>query len=423
MPEYIYPAPTHSVSDNFQTHKTRTPPSVNPGTDFRCSYGEPVVADKAGTITALSTDNGGSGGRYIHNDHGDGTASEDLHLSEVLVSIGQYVEQGQQIALSGGSGFGSDHGASDHLHHALKINGINVDFELYVDGGSAPASSAGDASVSNIQSLLNNFGYGLAVDGQAGPATAGAIVDFQTQHGLDADGVVGPITLGVLQAGPPAPAAPAAPSGDQDVINRQNYLNATFGESLTVDGDAGPATQAAIARYQTILGVTADGDWGPATQAAHQAYYDAHHQSAPVAVVAPVAAVVTPEPAVVIPAPVVGTPTPAILLPPKVSIPVIKSDFTAAQIAQIQTAIAGTEDVTKMSLLSVAFFNYASERVIKTFAMSLAAQLSAAGAAVYANSDLGNVIAQIGWQYSLSVSVVAAGASLLVALSSFKNIK
>lgn len=71
---------------------------------------------------------------------------------------------------------------------------------------------------------------------------------------------------------------------DSAVAAHQNYLNDAFNEGLTVDGECGPATTAAIERYQTILGVDADGAWGPVTEAAHVAYVAAH---APAPVPAP----------------------------------------------------------------------------------------------------------------------------------------
>lgn len=66
----------------------------------------------------------------------------------------------------------------------------------------------------------------------------------------------------------------ASPAVSQDTKNRQAWLNKARGEKLAVDGIQGPATTAAIKRYQAFLGVKADGVWGPATQAAHQRYYD-----------------------------------------------------------------------------------------------------------------------------------------------------
>lgn len=136
MPEYIYPTPVHTAADHdgtWQGHKDRTPPSVNPGTDFACAYGSAVVAAKAGTVRVADSDPDGSGGRLIYINHGDGTETQYLHLSKVQVKVGQKVAQGEQIALSGASGFGSDHGYAPHCHVSLWNNGHNVDFMLYVD--------------------------------------------------------------------------------------------------------------------------------------------------------------------------------------------------------------------------------------------------------------------------------------------------
>lgn len=45
--------------------------------------------------------------------------SRYLHLSVIQVGVGQRVFQGQQIAISGASGFGSNNGYGAHLHLAL----------------------------------------------------------------------------------------------------------------------------------------------------------------------------------------------------------------------------------------------------------------------------------------------------------------
>lgn len=64
--------------------------------------------------------------------------------------------------------------------------------------------------VKDVQSLLNQVGHGLKVDGQWGDKTEAAVRAFQKSHGLAVDGIVGPKTMAALErSASPAPAAPA----------------------------------------------------------------------------------------------------------------------------------------------------------------------------------------------------------------------
>jgi peptidoglycan hydrolase-like protein with peptidoglycan-binding domain len=60
--------------------------------------------------------------------------------------------------------------------------------------------SNGEA-VKGAQRLLNKYGFGLAVDGDFGPATNSATRSFQSSHGLAVDGVIGPNTWSSLASG------------------------------------------------------------------------------------------------------------------------------------------------------------------------------------------------------------------------------
>lgn len=57
--------------------------------------------------------------------------------------------------------------------------------------------STGDR-VRQLQAALNVVGAGLTVDGDFGPATEAAVMDFQLRSGLLVDGIAGPDTLGKL---------------------------------------------------------------------------------------------------------------------------------------------------------------------------------------------------------------------------------
>lgn len=70
------------------------------------------------------------------------------------------------------------------------------------EAASRTSSSSGNSGYSddteNVQAMLNQLGYSLAVDGYNGPATKAAVADFQTKYGLNADGVVGTATKKAL---------------------------------------------------------------------------------------------------------------------------------------------------------------------------------------------------------------------------------
>lgn len=54
------------------------------------------------------------------------------------------------------------------------------------------------STVKILQTQLNKFGYKLDVDGEFGPLTQQAVIDFQTKYGLEVDGIVGNETWGAL---------------------------------------------------------------------------------------------------------------------------------------------------------------------------------------------------------------------------------
>lgn len=53
-------------------------------------------------------------------------------------------------------------------------------------------------AVKELQTLLRQYGYRIAVDGEFGPYTENCIKHFQQAKGMSADGVVGPSTWAVL---------------------------------------------------------------------------------------------------------------------------------------------------------------------------------------------------------------------------------
>lgn len=90
-------------------------------------YGKNVVAAASGkVILALNTTTGY--GRYVIVDHGNGVATLYAHCSQLKVSVGQKVSQGQTIALVGSTG----NSTGPHLHFEVRINGERVNPLNYV---------------------------------------------------------------------------------------------------------------------------------------------------------------------------------------------------------------------------------------------------------------------------------------------------
>jgi murein DD-endopeptidase MepM/ murein hydrolase activator NlpD len=110
------------ITDDDAAHRSRIPPSLG-GDDFAYGSGSPIIAPADGIIDLADDGPGGSGGRMIGVNHGDGIHSEQLHASRLLLGIGAEVDEGDTIALSGGSAFGDEHGVGFHIHAHFVVNG------------------------------------------------------------------------------------------------------------------------------------------------------------------------------------------------------------------------------------------------------------------------------------------------------------
>jgi len=73
------------------------------GVDIAAPTGTPVQAPAAGMVTYVNDNMYYSGGTLVV-DHGHHLSSSFLHLEEILVKVGDRVEQGQKIALVGSTG-------------------------------------------------------------------------------------------------------------------------------------------------------------------------------------------------------------------------------------------------------------------------------------------------------------------------------
>ena len=132
--------------------------------------------------------------------------------------------------------------------------------------------SAGEQVV-KLQTRLQELGYYTdIVDGQFGAGTRSAVIAFQETHGLIADGIFGPASSDILysdEAKPcvtPVPTNTPAPTPDTTSIGAIQQRLADLGYYTgVVDGITGPATKAAIKKFQQSNNLEADGFCGPST--------------------------------------------------------------------------------------------------------------------------------------------------------------
>ena len=99
------------------------------GLDIAAPIGTPVVAPAPGVVTLAHPDMFYSGGTIII-DHGHGLSSSLLHLSKVLVKVGDIVQPNQKIGEIGMSGRAN----GPHLDWRINLFNIRLDPQLLVSG-------------------------------------------------------------------------------------------------------------------------------------------------------------------------------------------------------------------------------------------------------------------------------------------------
>ena len=120
---YMWPATQGSrISSYFgpRSSPTAGASSNHKGIDIPCPTGSDIVASAAGTVVVSQYSS--SAGYYIMIDHGNGVSTVYMHNSQLVVSVGQSVEQGQVIAKAGSTGYST----GSHCHFGVMINGSYV---------------------------------------------------------------------------------------------------------------------------------------------------------------------------------------------------------------------------------------------------------------------------------------------------------
>ncbi|MCI0668829.1 MAG: M23 family metallopeptidase [Myxococcaceae bacterium] len=112
------------------------------GVDIGLPIGTQVRAVAAGRVLRASED--AVNGRLVVLDHGRGVTTAYLHNSALRVEVGDEVEAGQVLALSGNTGLSS----GPHLHYQLELAGEPVDpLRFRTSGATVLRSMGSDAPV------------------------------------------------------------------------------------------------------------------------------------------------------------------------------------------------------------------------------------------------------------------------------------
>ncbi|MBG0739679.1 M23 family metallopeptidase [Paeniglutamicibacter antarcticus] len=95
---------------------------LHTGQDYGVACGSAVHVAAGGTVTGAGWHPYGGGNRILV-EHGNGLATTYNHLSEINVTVGQKLERGAQIALSGSTGAST----GCHLHFEVTVDNAPVD--------------------------------------------------------------------------------------------------------------------------------------------------------------------------------------------------------------------------------------------------------------------------------------------------------
>jgi murein DD-endopeptidase MepM/ murein hydrolase activator NlpD len=104
------------------------PGAYHSGLDIAPGAGTPFVAPADGVVTLAAAEPFSLEGHLVIIDHGAGLNSAFLHASEIFVSEGQHVRQGERIGLVGATG----RATGPHLHWSIKWHLARLDPLLFV---------------------------------------------------------------------------------------------------------------------------------------------------------------------------------------------------------------------------------------------------------------------------------------------------
>ena len=120
---FCWPAPSYTrISDDYgyRQHPILNVQQFHTGVDMAAPGGTPILAAYDGVVVQASYN--ASMGNYVMIDHGSGLFTIYMHAQKLMVSTGEEVSRGEQIATVGTTG----RSTGNHLHFGVRLNGSYV---------------------------------------------------------------------------------------------------------------------------------------------------------------------------------------------------------------------------------------------------------------------------------------------------------
>lgn len=120
--KFIYPLSNPIVTDEYgYSRQTGAYTLAHKGVDFKAKSGTKIYSSNKGIVRVAKKFQ--IYGNTVVVDHGYGVMTFYLHLSKIKVNVGELVQQGQLIGLSGNTGYV----LGPHLHFSVRIDNVSVD--------------------------------------------------------------------------------------------------------------------------------------------------------------------------------------------------------------------------------------------------------------------------------------------------------
>lgn len=124
----IWPTISHSISSpyGYRVDPINGQPSFHDGVDIAGRRDDPIFSTADGTVVEASYDR--FRGNHVIVDHGNGIKTEYMHMTKILVKVGQHVKKGRKIGLLGTTG----RSTGPHVHYSVFKNGKTVNPMNYI---------------------------------------------------------------------------------------------------------------------------------------------------------------------------------------------------------------------------------------------------------------------------------------------------